>query len=92
MSIIRVSTQTSMYDVDIEGKRVRRVAGVDPPTERQGEDWVWRPFVNIWLKDRGIVFQWGWNENGSANCTWTSDIVAVEEVADVEAIDPGAGS
>jgi hypothetical protein len=83
MSIIRVTTRNSVYDVDVEGKRVRRVMGANAPTERQGEDGVWKPFMSVSMLDGGMIFQWGWNENGTANCTWTSDILNVEEVKEL---------
>lgn len=34
----------SLYELDLEGKRVRRLIGVADPTPRQGKDGEWRYF------------------------------------------------
>jgi hypothetical protein len=38
-------TQNSLYEVDAEQRRIRRLSGSNIPTPRQGEDRVWRTYV-----------------------------------------------
>lgn len=70
----RIETLNSVYEVDEEGKRVRRVSGEHRDSQFPiGE---WREYS---LKDEfnsGLYFQW---EDGS--CTITSPIQYAEEIA-----------
>jgi hypothetical protein len=69
-----------VYEVDLESNRVRRMTGLNPPTERQGADGEWQQCIDILFDDDTILFVWGMNDDGSARCTRTSHIVHVEEV------------
>lgn len=40
-------TENSTYEVDHELKKIRRLYGVDDPTNRQGKDAEWREFNKI---------------------------------------------
>lgn len=80
MSNAQVITKFSIYEVDFENNRVRRVSGVNRPTPRQGSDGEWKTYQTVFLSDHGLIFQWGWNEDGTAKCTETSHIVKVNEI------------
>lgn len=62
------TTINSTYEIDHDNKRVRRLTGVNPPTEAFGQDGVWRDFEMVsdthW---GGRIFFW---TNG--RCTVTS--------------------
>jgi hypothetical protein len=51
----------STYEVDLENKRVRRLAGAKSPTERQGKDGDWRTFVGISPIRSGLPVLFIWN-------------------------------
>jgi hypothetical protein len=40
-------TLNSTYEVDREGKRIRRVSGVNPPTSNQGTDGEWKDYLYL---------------------------------------------
>jgi hypothetical protein len=80
MGNMQVITAFSIYEVDFDNRRVRRVSGVDRPTPRQGADGEWKSYLSVSMFDEGLLFQWGWNDDGTAKCTHTSKIVQVKEV------------
>jgi hypothetical protein len=41
----------SVYEVDFDNKKVRRINGVNEPTARQGKDGEWRKYIDIVLKE-----------------------------------------
>jgi len=44
---MRFTTQSgSIYEVDTEGKKIRRLEGKKNPTPRQGKDGEWRGYLN----------------------------------------------
>lgn len=46
--MLRVVTESgSRYEIDLDGKRIRRLSGNAPPTEHQGQDGEWRVFEDI---------------------------------------------
>lgn len=46
--MITFSTITgSLYEVDPDAKRIRRITGVDAPTARQGPDGEWRDYERL---------------------------------------------
>lgn len=74
-----VSTENSTYEIDESNKLIRRVHGVNDPTQRQGEDGEWKEYLGIMFTGGGILIQWGWNGDSSAKCTLTSNIVSNNE-------------
>lgn len=47
MSTRIIETEFSTYEVDTVNKRIRRLKGVNQPTERQGEDMVWKTYARM---------------------------------------------
>jgi len=46
--MIKVKTESgSVYEIDTDGKRFRRLSGERPPTARQGADGSWRGYARI---------------------------------------------
>jgi hypothetical protein len=89
---LQITTDFSIYEVDFGNNRVRRVSGVNKPTPRQGADGEWKTYMSVSMFDHGLIFQWGWNANGTARCTHTSSIKSVKEIeeeADAPAPDKG---
>jgi hypothetical protein len=78
-----VKTAYSTYEIDMARKRVRRLTSSHEPTPRQSADGEWQEYENLWLTDRSVMFQWGWNDDGSARCTRTSDIDAATELQEM---------
>ena len=66
----------SLYQVDEENKRVRRIEGVKAPTPRQGKDGEWKEYkVFQRLSDGCLWFDW----TGLGNGTVTSRVVEERE-------------
>ncbi len=76
-------TRNSAYEVDVAGKRIRRLAGKDSPTPRQGEDGAWKDFQRITDIEKGASVLIVWSEEGVIPSTLTSPVVKVIE-KDVE--------
>jgi hypothetical protein len=77
--MIKAYTKFSVYEIDMENKKIRRTVGVNAPTPRQGEDNVWKEVRYIDWKEDGMLIVWpGLNEDGSHPCTWTSRVLQVE--------------
>jgi hypothetical protein len=70
-----VTTVNSVYDINEADHLIRRVKGSADPTPRQGADGAWREFVRVGRLVGGLLIVWGDNPDGSAACTWTSDVV-----------------
>lgn len=82
-SRIRLLTAFSVYELNLQTNQVRRMAGLNPPTERQGADGQWQQCADILFDNDTVLFVWGMNPDGSARCTRTSHIVSVEEIKEV---------
>lgn len=65
-------TTYSRYEVDTVNKRIRRTRGDRPPTERQGPDNVWKPYVSIDKCMGGYLITWDREGRG----TLTSRVVS----------------
>ena len=75
--IIKALTKTqSIYEIDKENCRVRRITGKEKPTDRQGKDGEWREYFSISNVKLGksMMICWKVNEDGTYNCTTTSPI------------------
>lgn len=66
-----IKTMFSIYEVDYEGRRVRRIKGVTAPTPYHGPDGGWQPFLR--LIDWGSRLEIHWDERRS---TTTSTILS----------------
>jgi hypothetical protein len=65
----------SVYQVDHEGKRVRRMIGEAAPTPHQGKDGDWKSFQDLTtLPDGRLWFWWG-----SGETTFTSPVLETIE-------------
>lgn len=54
-----LKTQNSTYEIDEDAKRIRRLQGVNEPTQYFGEDGVWQEYdelVSLW--HGGVVVHW----------------------------------
>ena len=71
----RVTTVDSLYEIDDEDCLIRRVRGINEPTDRQGADGVWKSYAALTKMEDGLLIIWGNNDNGTARCTWTSPII-----------------
>lgn len=70
--MIHVTKSGSVYEVDVPGKRVRRLHGEQDPTPRQGKDGEWRAYAAMyWVTGRCLVFDWA----GDGKCTMTSAVM-----------------
>jgi hypothetical protein len=75
-----VKTKTgSVYEIDEQNKRVRRMQGVIDPTPRQGKDGEWKEYKTVAVVGQppavGFFFDW----TGLGNGTLTSPIVELIE-------------
>lgn len=65
---MKYATHNSLYEVDVEAQKVRRLAGLHAPTQRQGPDGEWKSYESLTvLSDRRLLIQWE-----GARCTVTS--------------------
>lgn len=58
----------SLYELNVEHRRVRRLEGAKAPTARQGADGEWRHYERAWPQALGVYFDW----NGDGKGTLTS--------------------
>lgn len=61
MPVVVYKTESgSTYEVDYDGKRVRRMSGTKEPTERQGKDGEWKVYEDIIRPTIGhrLAFVW----------------------------------
>ncbi len=73
----------SMYEVDKENSKIRRLVGVDDPTPRQGYDGEWKVFVSITDVELGysVLVGWRYKEDGvTVEGTLTSPVVRIGQV------------
>lgn len=73
--MITVTTENSVYEIDVENLRTRRIKGIEDPTPRQGPDSEWKSYANLQFVDGGVFFDW----DGEGHGTLTSPIVATDE-------------
>lgn len=83
--ITTVHTSFSVYEIDQDAKRVRRLRGLDPQTAHQDRfsgDEGWAEYLSVaWCHD-GLLFVWALEEGGSNEVvvrqTLTSPVVAMD--------------
>lgn len=71
--MMTVLTENSRYEVDIQGSRIRRTHGANPPTRNQGPDGEWQTYYDVDFGDTMLI-NWG-----AGKYTCTSPIVAIRE-------------
>ncbi len=80
---------SSIYELDEEGKRIRRLSGYFSSTPRQGEDGIWTNYEDIKFvrgpfdRTDSLLIIWRY-EDGIAKTTLTSPIVKIKEQSNVE--------
>lgn len=78
-----VETLNSKYEIDTDGKKVRRLTGQNQPTQRQGQDGDWRTFEEVLEPTVGnsllIIWKVDSENNGDSilRTTMTSTIVKI---------------
>lgn len=80
--MIQFKTESgSIYEVDTESKRARRVSGEHEPTERQGRDGQWRRYLWVSPIKVGLPVFFTWDvEDIRYKGTLTSQAVDVQEI------------
>lgn len=82
---MKFETQTgSLYEVDFDKKMIRRLAGLFPAQPRQGEDGVWKAYLDIEgpIVGQGCLIMWPLTERSdpwSQPATFTSDVTRIHE-------------
>jgi hypothetical protein len=76
-TVLQFRTESgSLYQVDLAGRRIRRLAGHHEPTARQGEDGHWRAYVELLPSEpqsgAPLLIVWGRQPDGNVRCTKTS--------------------
>ena len=61
---MKFTTQSgSVYEINTDSKKIRRLKGTEDPTPRQGKDGEWRSYADIFPNPiqvgRGVVIAWG---------------------------------
>lgn len=94
--MLRVRTESgSVYDIDLESRRIRRVHGRHGPADTQPQDGIWRRFTGLEGPTPGeqMIVYWATEAASGAKETTlglrTTLVLAVEEVEADEA-DPEA--
>lgn len=73
-----VKTTNSTYELDMVGKRIRRLTGQNAPTEETGQDGEWRGFEYCTTPCVGRSLRVLWNDS---RATFTSRVVFVGKVS-----------
>lgn len=69
----------SFYELDLAGRRMRRLEGKGPPTPRMGADGGWRDYLVISFPCVGARLLVSWCYlNGVVQCTTTSPITRLD--------------
>jgi hypothetical protein len=83
--MVVVETEFSSYEID--DTRIRRVGGKNQPTERQGDDYEWKPFLSISIPTIGERLLVVWNVvDGVVKSTLTSTILNIESKETINAV------
>jgi hypothetical protein len=75
-----VKTTFSVYEVDREQCRIRRLVSDHEPTPRQGPDGQWRSYEDLRYMADGMFIIWGHTYSGIAQGTLTSPILEINGV------------
>ena len=66
----------SIYEVDEQNKRIRRLEGANDPTPNQGEDGVWQGYSSLIPCRSSYLIVW---DEGGNKATLTSRVLEVIE-------------
>jgi hypothetical protein len=83
----RVRTESgSVYDVDLEGKRIRRVHGRLGPSDTKPQDGIWRDFTGLDGPEvgRSMVVYWSAMAAGATETSLGFRTTAVCEVTEID--------
>ena len=86
--VLSFTTETgSSYELDIDNSKIRRCSGPAVPTPRQGADGDWKTYEQISEPTIGsrLVIVWTTRSDHIDECTMTSQIVSIDEIAGIEA-------
>lgn len=75
-----IKTTFSVYEVDRENCRIRRLTSDHEPTPRQGQDGEWRGYEDLRFMNDGMFIIWNHTYSGIAQGTLTSPIVEIAGV------------
>jgi hypothetical protein len=67
------ATRFSIYEVDEDEKKIRRLVSEHEATPRQGADGEWKQFYRIDHTDAGLLIHW----DDQGRCTLTSEVVGM---------------
>lgn len=82
---VHVRTRNSLYEVDRENKRVRRLTSNHDPTPRQGPDGEWTSFEEVVGLQPGVSMVIIWSqEDAVPKTTRTSTIQSVQRVSSTD--------
>lgn len=75
-------TESSVYEVDGQAKRIRRTLGLHAPTDRVGAGW--KPFSSVHARvGAPAEILWRVTQEGVFQMTMTSNVVAIESLGSV---------
>lgn len=81
-----VHTRHSVYEIDPDNNKIRRIEGDNPPTPRQGEDGVWQEAHVQRLVFGGLLITWA-----DGRQTVTSAVARTSTRYDNDTCDNGGG-
>jgi hypothetical protein len=84
--VLRVRTESgSVYDVDCDGKQIRRVHGRHGPADTQPQDGIWRRFIAIDgpVLGKAMVVYWATEVAATTETSLGFRTTAVREVQEV---------
>lgn len=74
---MKITTLTgSIYEIDLDNKKVRRIFGNHPPSMRQAKDGMWQTYHGISTPTIGLSLLILWDNGGK--CTQTSNVKEIE--------------
>lgn len=78
---MKVHTLNSIYEIDCQHRRVRRIEGDGVPTPRFAPHGIWKPYVEILQCEVGkpLVIEWPDGQPELRDLTVSSTVLALEE-------------
>ena len=86
-----VTVTGSLYELDLTGRKIRRLEGKGSPTPRQGKDGEWKDYVAVSIPCVGSPLLVTWRVDAEDGTTWfrmtaTSKILSIDEVTEEDNI------
>lgn len=69
-----VHTENSTYEIDRDGRRIRRIEGANEPTPRFSEDGLWHDYAELSHLEVDRVFHISWLDGGMTLMSTVLDI------------------